>query len=68
MAYAKKRPQKPTRHFKSSKRTFLLGHRAVPISSMVRRATFGNTIWELRKKLVPAGFEEFNYHTLEGRT
>ena len=22
---------------------------------------------ELRKKLVPAGFEEFNYHTLEGK-
>ena len=22
---------------------------------------------ELRKKLIPAGFEEFNYHRLEGR-
>lgn len=38
-----------------------------PTSFTERRAIFGNTTWGDPENADPAGFEEFNYHALEGK-
>ena len=67
MAYAKKTP-KANEAFQTLKNDLAAG-RAQNAYIFYGEETYLREYYlkELRKKLIPAGFEEFNYHTLEGK-
>ena len=66
MAYAKKTP-KASEAFQKLKNDLAAG-RAENAYIFYGEETYLREYYlkELRRKLIPAGFEEFNYHTLEG--
>ena len=67
MAYAKKTP-KASEAFQKLKNDLAAG-RAENAYIFYGEETYLREYYlkELRRKLIPAGFEEFNYHTLEGK-
>ena len=67
MAYAKKTP-KANEAFQTLKNDLAAG-RAQNAYIFYGEETYLREYYlkELRRKLIPAGFEEFNYHTLEGK-